>query len=71
MLSVWIQLPNLEHRSGRHLAPPKQKPKQLRQVLASIAAALIPAASIAWLCDQFKQGNTLLLVKLERTTCGS
>ena len=51
------------------LAPPQQK--QLRQVAASIATASVPAASIVWLCDQFKQSNKLHPVMLESTACGS
>jgi hypothetical protein len=54
----------------QNLAPPRPK-KTLRQVAASIVAASIPAASTVWLCDQFKDGNTLLPVGLELTTYGS
>jgi hypothetical protein len=56
MLSAGNQQHKLENPSGPHLAPP-QKTKLL-QVAASIATASIPAASIVWLCDHFKQGNT-------------
>jgi hypothetical protein len=54
MLSVGSQQHNLENPSGPHLAPPPSPNKKMRQVVASIAAASIPAAWIVWLCKQFK-----------------
>ena len=60
MLSVGNHQHNLESPFGPHLTPPFATQQQ-RQVVASIAAASIPAASIVWLYNQVKQSNTYSL----------